>query len=103
MDRTITITNDDGKTYEGIILFTYHYDENNKDYVVFQIKGSDTASAAIYHPEDGGNGSLEKIESDEEWAMLEDLLDDYFSNQETNSCQGCDSCDGCSGCDSCDR
>jgi uncharacterized protein YrzB (UPF0473 family) len=101
MDRSITITGDDGKTYEGIILFTYHYDKTNKDYVVFQIKGSDTASAAIYHPEDGGNGELEKIETDDEWEMLGKLLEDYQDSLEDDDCDG--NCEGCSGCDSCDR
>lgn len=102
MDRSITITDDNGKSYEGIILFTHHSDEFNNDYVVFQIKGSDTASAAIYHPENEGNGSLEKIESDEEWAMLEELLDDYFANDE-NDCGGqCSGCPHASGCESCD-
>ena len=95
-DRTLTLIQDDGKEILCDILFTYHSEEFNKDYVVFQVRGEASASAAIYHPEDNGKGSLERIESDEEWEMLEELLDDYYNNQESG-CEG--SCDSCVGCD----
>ena len=31
-DRNLTIKTDDGKELECTILFTYHWDKNNKDY-----------------------------------------------------------------------
>lgn len=105
-DRNLTIKTDDGEELQCTILFTYHYDKNNKDYVVFQVNGTDSCAAAIYHPGHDGEGSLEKVETEEEWAMLEDLLEDYANNlPEDEGCAGCDggncqggSCDGCSGC-----
>ena len=39
---------------------------------------------------------LTQITSEEEWTMLEEMLDDYYNNQE-NGCGG--SCESCSGCD----
>ena len=51
-DRTLTLIQDDGKEILCDILFTYHSEEFNKDYVVFQVRNEGNASAAIYHPED---------------------------------------------------
>ena len=100
-DRTLTLIQDDGKEIVCDILFTYHYEKLNKDYVVFQVRGNNEVSAAIYHPTEGGSGSLERIETDEEWELLEDLLEDYANSLDASS-EGCSSCHGCSGsCDSC--
>lgn len=100
-DRTLTLIQDDGKEILCDILFTYHSEEFNKDYVVFQVRGEASASAAIYHPEDNGKGSLERIESDEEWEMLEELLNDYASNMEDSCSSGCSGCSGCSSDEEC--
>ena len=100
-DRTLTLIQDDGKEIVCDILFTYHYEKLNKDYVVFQVRGNNEVSAAAYHPTEGGSGSLERIETDEEWELLEDLLEDYSNSLDASS-EGCSSCHGCSGsCDSC--
>ena len=102
LEKQLVLKTDDGKEIKAEILFTHHSEEFNKDYVVFQVRGHGEVSAAIYHPTDGGNGSLERIETDEEWEMLEDLLDDY-SNSHEDGCQSCGSCGSCHGsCDSCD-
>ncbi len=103
-DRTLTLIQDDGKEIVCDILFTYHYEKLNKDYVVFQVRGRADVSAAIYHPTEGGSGSLERIETDEEWELLENLLDDYSASLDDDDEQsGCSGCQGCSsGCDSCD-
>ena len=94
-DRTLTLIQDDGKEILCDILFTYHWEETDKDYVVFQVRGGDSASAAIYHPADGGKGSLERIETEDEWNMLEELLNDYASSMEACSEGGCSGCSGC--------
>lgn len=81
-DRTLTITTDSGEEILCEILFTTHSEEFNKDYVVFVEKGTNTASAAIYNANDKGEGKLTQITSEEEWTMLEEMLDDYYNNQE---------------------
>ncbi len=96
-ENTFVLTADDGKEVVCEILFTYHSDEFNKDYVIFQPSGEDQLSAACYIEDNGTNGHLEAVESDEEWAMLEELVDDYYSNQ-SSGCSG--NCGSCSGCDS---
>lgn len=99
-DRTLTLIQDDGKEILCDILFTYHSEKTTKDYVVFQVRGGCSASAAIYHPTEEGKGSLERIETEEEWSMLEELLNDYSSAMEDSDSCGCSGCSGCSGCHS---
>jgi uncharacterized protein YrzB (UPF0473 family) len=81
-DRTIKIKEDGKEEVTCDILFTYHSNEFNKDYVVFQIRGKDLVSAASYDPNEGAEGELKKIDNDEEWAMIEDLLEDYQNQEE---------------------
>ena len=89
----------DGTKIECEILFTYHDNEFEKDYVIFKVKSSGELSAATYNPNDGDHGELGPVSSDEEWEMLEEVLNDYYEQQQNNS--SCDSCQGCS-CSSCD-
>ena len=101
-DRSLTLTLDNGKEVECEILFTYHSDEFNKNYVVFLVKETNEVSAAIYNEHDELSGSLDKIETDAEWEMLEELLDEYQNqaNPTPETCNG--ACEGCHGCDNLD-
>lgn len=110
VDRTITLVRDDGTEIVADIFFTYHSDEFNKDYVVFQVRNTNEISAASYVSNDDKNGTLEKIETDEEWAMLEELLNDYAEENNPareGGCQGCSgncsSCSECEGCEDCEN
>lgn len=107
-DNTLTITTQDGKEIVCDILFTYHSDEYNKDYVLFLPRGEEEVSAASYVETADGQGRLDAVETDEEWTMLENLLEDYVNSQadENQGCTGsCASCAGgceCSDDEECD-
>ena len=93
-DATLTIIGDNGQEILCDILFTYYSEEFGKHYVVFTPRGTDECSAAEYIESGAGAGELKHIESDEEWALLEDLLEDYCNNME-EGCAGCQGdCDG---------
>ncbi len=93
-DNQMTITTEEGKQVVCKILFTYVSEEFGKKYVVFQPEGEKEASAAIYVEHGDGSGDLQAVETDEEWEMLENLFDDYFSSE--SGCDGqCGNCDGC--------
>lgn len=94
-DRTLTLIQDDGKEIVCDILFTYHYEKLNKDYVVFQVRNTQEVSAAAYNPNDGAEGRLSKIETEEEWTLLEELLNDYAQQMPEEGCGGC--CSSCGG------
>ncbi|MDE7161782.1 MAG: DUF1292 domain-containing protein [Anaeroplasmataceae bacterium] len=95
-DRTLVLTMGDGKEVTCDILFTYHSDQFNKDYVIFQPRGEEQLSAASYVEDGDGKGSLQAVESEEEWDMLEELVNDYYGDQQGSGCGG--NCGGCSGC-----
>lgn len=101
-DRTIVLYNEDGSEIVCEIIFTYFSEEFNKNYVVFQVKETGEVSAATYDEKDENNGVLGRVETDEEWEMLEELLADYCEQLENNNCGG--NCGGCPGCgsDDCD-
>ena len=77
-EKYFEIVTDEGKVIKAEIIFTHHSEEFNKDYVVFLPDDSEEYSAATYIEEDGLNGELNPVESDEEWEMLENLLNDYL-------------------------
>lgn len=95
-DRTLVLTMEGGKEVTCDILFTYHSEQFNKDYVIFQPRGEEQLSAASYVEEKDGTGSLHGVETEEEWNMLEELVNDYYSGQNESGCGG--NCGGCSGC-----
>ncbi len=96
-DRKITFTQDNGKEVEAEILFTHFSEETKKNYVVFKVIETGELSAAIFVEKDGYTGEIAQIKTEEEWEMLEDLLNDYYDRQELEDVDGCDSnCDSCS-------
>lgn len=105
MDNMITITTEDGREIDCQILFTYHSEDFMHDYVVFKDPNSNTAGACIYTPTDNGKGTLSDIESDEEWELLQDVLNDWLE-QNADKLDSCASCGGacecggsCKGCE----
>lgn len=97
-DRTITLIDNEGKEILCDILFTYHYDKLDRNYVVFMDRNSKKVSACQYVESTETTGKLSPVETDEEWTMLEELLNDYVGQMEAQGCGG--SCSGCSGCES---
>ena len=84
-DNTFTIINDNGEEVECEILFTYNDERTGKDYITYtdntiDEEGNTKVYASIFNPEEE-NPTLLPIESDEEWglieAILESLTDDY--------------------------
>lgn len=76
-DRKITLVDEEGRKIECEIIFTYHSDDLNKDYIVFMDKSTEEVTAAVYVENADGEGDIFPIESDAEWEMLEELLEEY--------------------------
>jgi len=79
-ENQITLINEDGTEELAEILFTHQSD--SKNYVIFEFLESKEISAAIYIEKENGEGELQDIETDEEWEMLNELLDNYFDELE---------------------
>ena len=52
--------------------------------VVYQVKGDETGEyfAATFNPEDGEEGQLSQIETDAEWDLVEEVLENYLEEDE---------------------
>ena len=84
LSENVLIFEKDGKEIECQILFTCNlegYGDNN--YVVFQIGDTDDISAARYIEEKDGIGELLDIETDKEWDLLDDAIESFFNDLET--------------------
>lgn len=79
-ENQITLINDDGTEQLADILFTHENEGNN--YVVFEIVATGEISAARYVEDTEGTGSIEAIETEEEWAMLDEVLEGYYDELE---------------------
>ena len=77
--NTFTLLDETGQEVEYDVLFTFESDKTNKNYIVYTDNTRDEIGnievyASIYHPEDE-NGRLEAIETDEEWKLIETILE----------------------------
>lgn len=81
-DNKLTLIGDNGEETMCEILFTH--EANGKKYVVFEILDTEEVTAAVYSPdnEDQSEGAFSDIETDEEWEMLDKLLDQFYDEQE---------------------
>ncbi|HKL60878.1 MAG TPA: DUF1292 domain-containing protein [Acholeplasma sp.] len=74
----------DGEEVICDILFTHYAEDFDKNYVVFQFTDRDEISAAVYVETEGSEGYFEDVETDEEWALLDELLESFLGNLETD-------------------
>lgn len=83
-----TLVDENGDTQEVEALFTFESEDTDKSYIAYtdgtSEDGDISVYAAIYDPETfdadvaaGNPIALTEIESDEEWELVEDLLDEY--------------------------
>ena len=77
----MTFIDEDGNEVLCEILFTFESKEFNKNYVLFYPVGGDDdeieVMAAAYIPLEDGEGELLPIETEEEWQMIEEVLDQF--------------------------
>lgn len=103
-DSYLTIVNDEGNEELYQIIFTLDSEELGKKYVLFarvsEIEkyysdddsdgGQIEVGAACYVEVEDGNGELKEIETDEEWALIEEALGDYddalYEQQHKHEC-----------------
>lgn len=84
----ITIIDEEGNEELYEILFTFESDDFDKSYVLVYPAGTSEGdevelSAFSYKESDGGlEGTLSTIDSDEEWEMIEEVLNTFISEEE---------------------
>ena len=87
-DNKLIYIDEDGNEVLCEILFTFDSDEFQKSYVLFYEVGKENEEevevlAASYVPlEDGSVGELNDVETEEEWAMIEETLELYSDEED---------------------
>jgi len=88
-EQQITIVDENGNEQLCEILFFFHSDEFNKDYVLYYPIGEEDengeiivhASAFVQNEEDT-EGELMPIETEEEWDVVEEMYNTFVENQD---------------------
>ena len=83
-DDTLFIIDELGNELEAVIIMTFESEEFGKSYLVYQLKDDETGEyfAASFNPEDGEEGNLNPIETDEEWDLIEEVLESFLEEGE---------------------
>ncbi len=85
---TITIIDEAGKEQECEILFTFDSETFRKSYVVYYLKSEadsedlEVMASAFNQNESADGGNLIPIETDEEWEMIEEVLEAFSDENE---------------------
>ena len=89
-ENQITIVDQDGNEQLCEVLFTFESEDFGKSYVLFQQVGEveededgpEIHAYAFAPTDDGGDGELIPIETEEEWDMVEEMLNTFYEEQE---------------------
>ncbi|WP_019242695.1 DUF1292 domain-containing protein [Bacillus massilioanorexius] len=89
MNEHITIVDENGNEQLCEIMFNFHSDEFNKDYVLCYPVGEEDENGEVlvhayaYVPaDDDSEGELMPIETEEEWDLIEEMYNTFVSEQE---------------------
>lgn len=78
--NAIYVPDENGEEKRMIILFTFDSPDYGKQYVVFQ--DPENTEGEIYASAFTDEGELLPIESDEEWDMVEEVINTFMDDQE---------------------
>jgi uncharacterized protein YrzB (UPF0473 family) len=89
-ENNITVVDENGNEQLCEVLFTFDSDEFGKSYVLYYPVGADESEdeeieihASSFVPtEDNKDGELMPIETDEEWDMIEEMLETFLAEQD---------------------
>ncbi len=84
-DDKISIISEDGIEKEYAILLTFKSDEYGKDYVVFFEEGTDELFVSSYQADSDDGGKLEDITNDDEWQMIEEVIEAFLLEDEVEN------------------
>lgn len=83
-DNQLIIIDEEGNEIVCEIIFTFDSEATGKKYVIFQAADDESGEvgAASYIEKDNGEGELEPIETEEEWELIQDALNDFLDQEE---------------------
>ncbi|WP_442595124.1 DUF1292 domain-containing protein [Neobacillus sp. D3-1R] len=88
-ENNITVVDEQGNEILCEVLFTFDSDEFGKSYVLYYPIGDENDeedieihASAFIPSEDNQDGELMPIETDEEWDLIEEMLNTFLEEQE---------------------
>ncbi|PLR78053.1 hypothetical protein CU633_07275 [Bacillus sp. V3-13] len=89
-ENHITVVDEEGNEQLCEVLFTFDSEEFGKSYVLYYPVGADEDDeedieihASAFMPnEENEEGELMPIETDEEWDMIEEMLNTFLENED---------------------
>ncbi|MFC3883030.1 DUF1292 domain-containing protein [Bacillus songklensis] len=89
-EKNITVIDENGNEQLCEVLFTFDSEEFGKSYVLYYPIGSEQEDdeeieihASSFTPgENGEDGELQPIESEEEWDLIEEMLNTFLDEEE---------------------
>ncbi len=82
-DKTLRVIDEEGKEKDFEIVLTFKSEKTEKSYVIYKEPGdSDEVFAASYDEEATEGGELKPIETDEEWDLVEEVLNSFLEEEE---------------------
>lgn len=89
-ENNITVVDENGNEQLCEVLFTFDSEEFGKSYVLYYPLGAEESDdeeieihASSFVPtEDNKDGELMPIETDEEWDMIEEMLETFLAEQD---------------------
>lgn len=86
--QKVTLIDESGDEALYEVLFTFHSDEYNKDYILLVPEGIEDdeevdIQAYIFNPDENGDATEEEliqIEDDKEWDMVEEVLNTFLED-----------------------
>lgn len=89
-EKQITIIDENGNEQLCEVLFTFDSEEFNKSYVLYFPVGAEEDdneeieihASSFVSNDDNTDGELSPIETDEEWDMIEEMLNTFLDEEE---------------------
>lgn len=89
-ENKLTFIDDNGEEVICTVLFTFNSEEFGKDYVIFYADGEEDEvelmAASYTLTEDGTIKELTEIVNEDEWALIEEVLQEF---DESCDCEEC--------------
>ena len=83
-EKTFTVVDENGEAKEFEVVLTFKSEDFGKSYVIYKLPNdeSDEVFAAIFDEDAKDGGNLIQVESEEEWNMLEEVLESFLDEEE---------------------
>lgn len=82
--ETMIVIDEEGNEVLYEIVLTFNSKETNKSYVIYKLPGDENEEvfASSYDEQQQDGGDLKQIETDEEWDMIEEVLNAFVEEEE---------------------